>query len=64
MCPGGWRGGGALLFLCLRQETGGCSELMGRLHLSWGFRLFGQLPQDHHQNSLPTSKGPSDKGLR
>lgn len=61
MCPGAWWAG--LLFLCLGQGTRGCSELMGRLHLCWGFTLFGQLPQDHHQDSLPTSKGPGDKGL-
>lgn len=56
-------GGPGLLFLCLGQETRGCSELMGWPHLSWGFRLFGQFPWDHHQNSLPTSKGPGGKGL-
>ena len=63
MCPGTcWAG---LLFPCLTespQGTLGCSELTGWPHLSCGFTLFGQLPRDHH-DSLPTSKGPGDKGL-
>lgn len=64
MCPGAWWAG--LLFLCLAESPQGtrrCSELTGRPHLSCGFTLFGQLPRDHHQDSLPTSKGPGDKGL-